>query len=187
MRDLRLATRYAGALVAAAKRAADLNAVAESYAAVRGVLSADARVKAFLEGPQVAEDEKKSLLRTLLDGRVEPVLLDFFLLLIDRNRIEFLDDIGVEFARLVEVEQGIARAHVVTAVPLPTDLEPELVRRLETLTGARIVLEKKVDPFVIAGVCVTVGDRVIDGTVRAGLRRLRDQMLGAPLKAGAGR
>lgn len=187
MRDRRLATRYAGALVAAAKQVEDLSAVAESYVAVRKVMASDARVKAFLEGPQVAEAEKKSLLRSLLGKRVEPVLLDFFLLLVDRNRIEFLDDIGAEFARLVEVEQGIARAHVVTAVPLPAELEPHLVRRLEALTGARIVLEKKVDPFVIGGVCVTVGDRVIDGTVRAGLRRLRDQMLKAPLNTGAGR
>ena len=187
MRDLRLATRYAGALVAAAQKSATLDAVAESYAAVREVMAGDARVARFLEGPQVAEDEKKALLRSLFAGRIEPVLLDFFLLLIDRNRIEHLDDIGAEFARLVEVEQGVARAHVVTAVPLPADFEPELVRRLEVLTGSRVVLEKKVDPFVIGGVCVTVGDRVIDGTVRAGLRRLREQMLQAPLGAGAGR
>ncbi len=187
MRDRRLATRYAAALVAAVKGTGDLTAVAESYAAVRQVLAGDARVRAFLEGPQVAEDEKKSLVRALFAGRIEPALLDFFLLLLDRNRIEHLDDIGAEFARLVEIEQGVARAHVVTAVPLPSDLEPALVGRLEALTGARVVLEKEVDPSVIGGVCVTVGDRVIDGTVRAGLRRLRDQMLQAPLRAGGGR
>ncbi len=187
MRDPRLATRYAGALVAAAKRTADLGAVAESYAAVSKIAAADPRVAAFLGSPQIAKGEKKAMLRALLAGRVEPVLLDFFQLLVDRGRLDHLHDIGVEFTRLVEAELGVARARVVTAVPLPAELEGELARQLETLTGSRIVIEKKVDPLVIGGVCVTVGDRVIDGTVRAGLRRLRDQMLKAPLPVGAGR
>lgn len=181
MRDRRLATRYAGALVASAGRDGDLAAVAESYAAVRELLAQRPDLTAFLEGPQVSEDEKRGLLRTLLGGRIEPLLLNFFLLLIDKNRIEHLDAIGQEFARLVEFAQGLRRAVVTTAVPLPADLEGALAKRLEALTGARIVLEKRVDPAVIGGVAVVVGDSVIDGTVRASLQHLRVRLLKSPL------
>ena len=181
MRDRRLATRYAGALLASAGRDGDLAAVAESYAAVRELLGQRPELGAFLRGPQVSEDEKRGLLRTLFGGRIEPLLLNFCLLLIDKNRIENLDEIGQEFARLVERAQGLQRAVVTTAVPLPPDLEGALAKQLETLTGTRIVLEKRVDPAVIGGVAVVVGDNVIDGTVRASLQHLRARLLKSPL------
>ena len=65
MRDRRLATRYAGALLASAGRDGDLAAVAESYAAVRELLARRPDLVSFLQGPQVAEAEKRGLLRTL--------------------------------------------------------------------------------------------------------------------------
>ena len=181
MRDRRLSIRYARALLTIAGRAADPGAVAESYAAVRGILADRPDLTRFLEGPQVAESEKKGLLRTLFGSRIEPVLLDFFLLLVDKDRIEYLDEIGQEFALQGEKAQGLRRAVVTTAVPLPADLEGALTNRLEKLTGARIVLEKRTDPAVIGGVSVTIGDNVIDGTVRSSLRRLRERLLQAPL------
>jgi F-type H+-transporting ATPase subunit delta len=186
VRDRRLATRYAGALLAAAKQAGSLPGVAEGYVAVRAFAAERPELSTFLEGPQVPELEKKQLLTSVFGGRIEPVLLDFFHLLVDKNRIELLDDIGVELARLYELDQGLRRAIVTTAVALPGDLEPALQARLEKLIGARVVLEKKVDPGVIGGVSVTVGDRILDGTVRSGLERLRALWLRAPLRAAAG-
>ncbi len=187
MRDRRLATRYAGALLAAAKRAGVQGAVAEAYAAVREVVAAHPPLVTFLEGPQVPEDEKKQLLASVFGARVEPMLLNFFHLLVDKNRIELLDDIGAELARLHEADQGLQRALVTTAVALPGDLEAQLKGRLEALTGARVVLEKRIDHDVIGGVCVTMGDRILDGTVRSHLDRLSERLLGASLRGEAGR
>jgi F-type H+-transporting ATPase subunit delta len=77
---------------------------------------------------------------------------------------------------MVEESQGLSRATVVTAVPLPDDLERDLAARLEKLTGRRLLLTKTVDPAVLGGVRVTMGDRVIDGTVRTNLDKLRAQL-----------
>ncbi len=187
MRDRRVAARYARALLQAARSEADLAALAESYAGVAQVMRDHPALPAFLEGPQVAEDEKKQLLESLLGGRVEPLLLRFFHLLIDKNRIEHLCAIGEEFALQVEAEQGYRRAVVVTAVPLPGDLEEALRARLAALASAKIILEKKVDPGVIGGACVTMGDQILDGTVRTNLMRLRDRLLQAPLRLEPGR
>ncbi len=176
MRDRKVATRYAQALLDAAKRESVLGSVAESYAAVAAAFKGRSDLGIFMESPQVATQEKHKLIDDVLTDRVESIFLRFLHLLIDKNRIEYFRDIGEEFASLVEREQGIQRAEVITAVPLAADLEATLSVKLQALTGAKIVLEKKVDPDVIGGVCVTLGDKILDGTVRTNLDLLRKHL-----------
>lgn len=182
MRDRRVAVRYAGALLASAKQAGVLDGVADSFAAVVGVFEANRDLVTFLDSPQVAEQEKKDLLRNVFGGKVEDLLLTFFYLLIDKNRIENLKDIGEAFAGLYEKEQGVLRAKVITAVPLAEDLAAGIVARLAAMTGRRILLEKKVDPRVLGGACVTMDGKILDGTISANLDRLRKQLEKTPVR-----
>ena len=169
MRDRRVVTRYAQALLAAAEVGGVHEGVAESYQTMLETFKGRSDLAIFKESPQVATKEKKDLLTAVFSGRVEPVLIHFMQLLIDKNRIEFFRDIGEEFARLVEGKLGFERAVVTTAVPLPDDLTALLTKKLEAVSGAKIILEKKIDPEVIGGVCVTMGDKILDGTVRTNL------------------
>jgi F-type H+-transporting ATPase subunit delta len=182
MRDRRVALRYAQALLRTAKPAGTLSACAESYAAVLEIMAANRDLVIFLDSPQVRTQEKKDLLKKVLGPSLEPVLLDFYYLLLDRNRIDALRDIGEVFADLVEADQGVMRARVVTAIALPADLEEKLRAKLAQVTGKTIVLEKKVDPAVLGGACVTLGDRIIDGTVRTNLNRLRKTLGNAQVR-----
>lgn len=176
MRDRKVAVRYAGALLSSAKAEGVLVEVAESFAAVLDVLGANKDLGIFLHSPQVRTQEKKELLKKVFGGRIESVLLLFFYLLIDKKRIENILDIGEEFADQVEKDQGVVRARVVTAIELPGDLSEQLQGKLASLTGARIILEKKIDPTVVGGVCVTMGDQILDGTVRTNLDQLRKNL-----------
>ena len=182
MRDRKVAGRYAEALLRTAKPAGTLVACAESYAGVLEVMAASRELVIFLDSPQVREQEKKEVLKKVFGPHLEPVLLDFFNLLLDRNRIELLRDIGTVFAELVEADQGLVRARVVTAIALPADLETKLRDKLAHVTGKSVILDKKVDPAVIGGVRVTLGDRVIDGTVRTNLDCLRKTLATAQVR-----
>lgn len=182
MRDRKVATRYAGALMASAKAAGVLEGVADSYAAVMEVMAGHKQLTTFLDSPQVATQEKKDLLKNVFGEKIEPVLLHFFYLLIDKNRIENFRDIGEEFAALVEDEMGVMHAQVVTAVTLADDLAAALEAKLAAFTGKKVILEKKVDPAVIGGVCVMLKDKVLDGTVRTNLDLLRKKLEQAPIR-----
>jgi F-type H+-transporting ATPase subunit delta len=182
MRDHKVAARYAAALLIAARDAGEVEGIGETFAAVREAVRGNVELRTFLESPQVAEDEKRSLLRRLLADRVEPLFLNFVLLLVDKNRIEYFGDIYEEYALLVERERGIQRAKVTTAIELAADLEDALRARLAALTGRTIALEKRIDPEVLGGVCVVMGDQIIDGTVRANLDRVRKQLKEAPVR-----
>ncbi len=182
MRDRKVAARYAGALLASAKAEGVLMGVSESYAGTLEVAAANPNLATFMDSPQVPVKEKKNLLKSVLGNNVEPVFMHFLYLLIDKNRIESFQDIGEEFAELVEQEMGVVRAHVITAVPLSEDLAAALEAKLANLTGKKIILEKETDPAVIGGACVTMGDNVLDGTVRTNLDRLRKTLEQAPLR-----
>jgi F-type H+-transporting ATPase subunit delta len=182
MRDRKVATRYAEALLIAAREAGQVGEIAESYVAVREWTRGNRDLRTFLEAPQVPVEEKKQLLRRILTDRVEELLINFIMLLIDKGRIEYFGDIGGLYAVMVEKEQGYERAVVTTAVELPPDLAQQLEKRLEGATGAKIILKKKVDPAVIGGVCVTMGDKILDGTVRTNLDQLRKTLREAPLR-----
>lgn len=176
MRDRKVATRYAQALLEAAKQQSVLGDVADSYLAVAEAFKGRSDLAIFMESPQVATQEKHKLIEDVLADRAEPIFVRFLHLIIDKNRIEYFRDIGEEFIAMVEREQGIQRAQVITAIPLASDLEAALTTRLQALTGSTIVLDKKVDPAVIGGVCVTLGDKILDGTVRTNLDLLRKHL-----------
>lgn len=182
MRNRTVAVRYAQALLDVAIARENVDGVSESFDGLMDAVAGHDGLRVFLQSPQVPNQDKKALMRSVLGDRVESVLLDFFELLIDKDRIMHAADIHEEFASLVEDHRGLQRAVVVTAVALPTDLEEQLAGKLKALTGRSIIIEKKVDPSVIGGVCVTLGDKILDGTLRTGLADVRSSLEKAPLR-----
>ncbi len=182
MRNRGVATRYAQALLDTSSKAGVLDGVADSFADFARIYRENPDLESFLEGPQVADQEKAALLDNVFKSKIEPVLLHFFHLLLEKGRIEHLADIHASFQEMVEIEQGYVRAGVVTAVPLPEDLERGLIDKLAAMTGKKVTLRKRVDPRVIGGVRVTMGDRVIDGTISTNLTKMRAQLSAADVR-----
>src|SRR4029079_6906553 len=103
--------------------------------------------------------------------------LAFLKLLLSKRRIEILAEIHQEFQRLLRNFQNIATATAVTAIPLLPAEQQGIIATLESITGKKIELETTVDPSVIGGGLVRVGDTVYDSTVKGDLERLRKVLL----------
>ena len=108
-------------------------------------------------------------------------VLNLVKLMLRRGRIEQLPQVAAEFRRLDNARQGIVPATATSATPLSQDEVRALVARLEQMTGARIELDLQVDPSLLGGLIVRVGDRMIDGSVRGRLERLRNQLVSGAL------
>jgi F-type H+-transporting ATPase subunit delta len=108
-------------------------------------------------------------------------VVEFFKLLLAKKRLFRLRDIVVEFARLVEKHEGIVRAHVTSAVPLKDSELTALVAALEHGLAKKVKLDAHVDPAILGGVVVKMGDRIADQSVTTQLARLREQLLAASL------
>jgi len=110
-------------------------------------------------------------------GDVLPEVADFVCLLARHGKQSSLPDVAIEFSRLLDEYYGIRHALVVSAVPLDDETLRHVAQRLQELTGAEHVLDVRVDPSIVGGLIVRIGDRVIDRSVRARLSRLRQDVL----------
>ena len=129
-----------------------------------------------MENPKVPFETKKKILKEGL-GEINPLALNLAFLLVSKDGLNLAADVAKQYRLLMEAHQGIERARITTAVPL-TDKDRDLVsRRLREMVNRKVVLETQVDPSVIGGLVVRIGDTLIDGSVRQNLDTLQKALL----------
>jgi F-type H+-transporting ATPase subunit delta len=141
----------------------------------------DERVTRVLSNPAIPLDQRSVALAGLLQGTASTGPSNLIQLLLKRGRIEELPRVAAEFRRLDDRRQGITHATVTSAAALSPDEIRALTARLEQSTGGRIALDTVVDDSLLGGLIVRVGDRLIDGSVRGRLERLRNQLISGAL------
>ena len=140
----------------------------------------DGELMDVLANPALPLDERLDVTNRVFADLSQPVR-NLVLLLVRRGRIEQLPRVATEFARLDDQRNGLTHATATSATPLPDDEVRKVAARLEELTGGRVALETNVDPAILGGIIVRIGDRLIDGSVRGRLERLRNQLASGAL------
>lgn len=129
-----------------------------------------------LDDPRVGKARAKDAIRGVLSAQPKEVT-DLLLLLVDRNRLADAPAILREAVRRAEAADGIVRIKVVAAGQLPA----EISQRLTAAVGGKADLVVAVDPSLIGGATVRVGDRLVDGSVKRQLREMHNRMINAPV------
>ncbi|MSQ30757.1 MAG: ATP synthase F1 subunit delta [Dehalococcoidia bacterium] len=166
--------RYAAAVLEIARQERNLDSWVEAVEGLEALTSQPAFV-AGLQGDGMTDERFQAIVRRVVPG-VTPVQLNLFRLLRRKARLGLGPDIASFFRELVDEERGIARALVTSAVALEPDRRAALERRLAEQTGRQVTVETQVDPSILGGLIVRIGDRLVDGSTRARLRALRAQL-----------
>ena len=173
-----MAKIYAQAFLGAAEKSGQTDAlVVELSSLVRDVLSHSGEFEAVLASALVSADEKSALLDRVFASRVSPLLLDFLKVISRHGRLDVLRAIDREVEKLHDQLRGRVRVRVETATPLDDGLAHRLAGSLGHLLGGQPELENAVDPRLIGGVVLRVGDTVYDGSVARQLAQVRQQMI----------
>lgn len=139
-------------------------------------LAGDERVARAADSPAAPFAERRRLIERLLEERVSRHALSLALLLAERERFGTLPQIAARFDELVRLSRGTVAATVTSATALHPDELAAVHRRVEALAGGAVELETSVDPSLIGGLTVRIGDRLIDASVRGRLERLRERL-----------
>ncbi|NQT71676.1 MAG: ATP synthase F1 subunit delta [Chloroflexi bacterium] len=132
----------------------------------------DAELLPVLESPKIRfEDKADVVVKNLVD--VGPMALNLAKLLIQKHHVRIMPQIETEYGILMDRHKGIEHAEVTTAVQIDLSAQLKIKDQLAKITGSEIELTSKVDPEIIGGFVVRVGDKVIDGSVRNRLQNLK--------------
>jgi F-type H+-transporting ATPase subunit delta len=170
-----IADVYARALFEVAKENGVLDRVHEELGEFADAISEDRDLQVFLFSPYFSSEEKKEGVRRIVTDADER-LLNFLELLAERHRMPVLFRIRRELDSMWADENKLLPVTVTSAVELDEELVNSIGKRIEEQTGRRVELSSKVDPDVLGGLQVRVGNMVLDATVRNRLEQLRKQV-----------
>jgi F-type H+-transporting ATPase subunit delta len=181
-----IARNYAEALFELAEREGELVQYGEGIEMVARLLDENRDFRAFLETPRVPAAQKKRVLKSALAGSVQPFLLNFLLLTVDKRRQRLLRGIAGAYHELVDERLNRVRVEVTVARPQEDAVLARLAESLSELLGKTAIPRVRVKPEILGGVIVKAGDMIYDGSVRRRLDRMRRQLLAAGLPGAAG-
>ncbi|HXW38432.1 MAG TPA: ATP synthase F1 subunit delta, partial [Acidimicrobiales bacterium] len=166
---------YARALFEVASERGVLDTVREQLAQFADALSADRRLEVFFVSPYLSTAEKTDGLRRMVEGADE-TFMNFLETLVERQRMPELFHIKERYEQMWEAEMRLLPVEVTSAVALDEATVRSIGERIGSDTGNRIELTTVVDPDILGGVVLRVGNTILDGSIRSTLNQLRKQV-----------
>src|SRR4051794_11458299 len=177
MRETTIARNYAETLLELARRAGDLQAWGQAVDDVAGAMQNDRTLRLFLESPRVSAAEKNRIIGRAFEGQLPRVFVRFLQALVSHRRQMLLPEIAREFHDLVDQVEGRLHANVTVASEPEDAVRKTISTQLSRAYGKDVIPHFTVNPAILGGLVVRVGDTVLDGSVRRRLATLRSRML----------
>jgi len=175
MSELTVASRYAKSLIDLAGEQKLVEEIKKDMDLFHHTLRVNPELKAVLANPIVSHPKKINILEDVFGKRVNKVTNAFFKLMINKSRGEVLYATAKEYVHQYDIMNNIVEARVVSATELSAANKEKLVADIKKATGGNIKLETKVDPSLIGGFVLTVGDRQVDTSIAADLKKLKKE------------
>ena len=171
----RAALRYAKATLNLAKEKGFAKEVNDDMILIQSTIEENHDLEVMLKSPIIKSKAKKSVLTEIFGKKVNGITLGLLNLLIENKRPALLILVAKEYIVIYDFLKGIEVAEVTSAVPLTKDLEKAILARVEEALGKQITLNNVVDPSIIGGFVLRVGDKQYDSSVSYRLKDLLSQ------------
>ena len=173
MSEITVAIRYAKALIDLATEQKALEAVHKDMELFVHTIKANPQLNAVLANPIIYHDKKVKILAGIFGEKVSKVTISFFNLMVNKSRAEIIYPAALEFINQYDLVKNITTATVVSATELSEANKQTIIAEIQAETKGTVKLITKVDPSLIGGFVLTVGDRQIDTSISNSLARLK--------------
>lgn len=171
--------RYAEALYDVAKSKGKVEKYIQDLDDIVKVIDENAELKNVVKHPEISTKEKKKFFISLFKGKIDEDLLTFLLILIEKDRILYLKEKVDEFKKIDLENRNTAIVSVTSAQPLKDYQKEALIGKLSEKYNHRIILDEKVDPEILGGMIIRIGDDLIDASLKTVLADAKSQMITA--------
>ncbi len=172
-----IASRYAKAFIALGEAQNLLDEFNADLKTIKETIHTNKELSTFIAHPLVSIIDKKEIIDTIFKDNISQYTLNLTKLLIDRNRIFILPLISNHFQQLLNKKRNITTAQVITAIEINEETKTKLKEKLEKLFAQQIDLETVVDEKIIAGMVVQIDEKVIDGSIKTKLEKMKKQLI----------
>jgi len=170
------ARQYAQALIAIGREKDELGTIYDELMALRALYD-DREFRAFFTSPRLDPDKKFRILRKAFDGKFGLPILGLVHVLIRKRRELLLDNIADEFQRFQDLAEGKVHVHLKSARPVADEIKERIEKMAQVDFGKTAVIHETVDPDLIGGMVLRVGDFMVDGSIKRKLAVLRKNMV----------
>jgi F-type H+-transporting ATPase subunit delta len=131
----------------------------------------------FLKHPFIKNEEKKSVLKNLFKDKSDTLFLNFLFFLLDKKRIKYLPQIANEFCEMADKKLGRLQVGLLTALPIDNEMKEKVRQTLENQYKMKVYLKDKIDPQILGGMVLSIGNRVMDGSLKTRSTELKNHLL----------
>lgn len=176
MSDLTIARRYARALAESAVAEGKVSEVDADVVVIRDIIASSRELMQFFISPIISREKKADVVDAVFKGNVQPVSLRFMGMLVTKRREHLIPTVMDAYHELRNEVKGIVDVQARVAFELSEDDTRSLQRVLDTMTGKSVHLTTRVEPGLMGGMVVQVGDKVYDGSVKNQLATLHERL-----------
>ena len=144
---------------------------------VLAVVEAEPKVLELLSSVILPVETREAIYRRIFEGKVSDLLFRFLAIVVRRNRFGDLLGIARAFAALIDDHFGTLEVDAYTAIPLDDATALRISSHINAVTGRQVRLNRSIEPSMISGIRLRIGDQIIDGSAATQLRKMREQLL----------
>jgi F-type H+-transporting ATPase subunit delta len=175
MANSRAAIRYAKAILDLASSKNSADAVANDMKTISTTINSNLELSTFIQNPTISvEVKEKALLEVFANSN--GVIKGLFHLLFENKRFEILGEIATEYNNLFDESNGVQVAKVTTAIAMDADLEAKVLAKIATFSDKKITIENTIDPSIIGGFILRIGDQQYNASVANRLQVLKREL-----------
>ena len=168
---------YAKALLAVGEKSGSAEALIAELKEVSDAVKSLPKLSDALAAPQVSVDEKTALVEKAFSGKTTPAMMNFLKVIVRKDRFDCLPAVAVAAKQMHDQASGKIQATLVTAEEVDDSTQADIAQKLSEKLGKQVELERTVDPSIIGGVVVRVGDTVYDSSIAGQLEQVRTKAM----------
>ncbi len=176
MRESRAAIRYAKAVLSLSTDLKQADKVNEDMQLIASTINESKELQSLLKSPVVKSKIKKSALLAVFSN-INKTSQSLINQLIENKRLPLLSEVAKQYTILFDLSKGIQIAKVTTAIPLTKDLEQKVLAKVKEITGKNVTLKNTIDPSIIGGFILRVGDKQFDASISGKMNNLRRELI----------